>query len=147
MSVKVRRFRSGGWEVDITFRLPNGSRMRERSKAPVSSKSAAFRWGEDRERHLLVHGPSQPTKEVPTLREFAPRFIDGHARANRQKPSGIAGKERVLRVHLLPAPGQPQTRRDQERGRAASEVQAAGEVPEDGQQHPVGLERAVEEGR
>jgi hypothetical protein len=33
------------------------------------------------------------------------RFIDGHARANRQKPSGIATKERVLRVHLVPALG------------------------------------------
>ena len=42
---------------------------------------------------------------MPTLRAFAPRFIDGHARANRQKPSGIAAKERILRVHLLPALG------------------------------------------
>ena len=31
--------------------------------------------------------------------------MDGHARANRQKPSGIATKERILRVHLLPALG------------------------------------------
>jgi integrase len=44
-------------------------------------------------------------KEVPTLRAFAPRFLNGHARANRQKPSGIASKEMVLRVHLLPALG------------------------------------------
>src|SRR5919106_115855 len=29
-------------------------------------------------------------------------FIDGHARANRQKPSGIAGEETVGRRHLLP---------------------------------------------
>jgi len=56
MSVKIRPYRHGGWEVDITVRLPNGSRRRERSKAPVSSKSAAVRWGEDRERHLLQHG-------------------------------------------------------------------------------------------
>ena len=35
MSVKVRPYRSGGWEVDITFRLPNGHKHRERSKAPV----------------------------------------------------------------------------------------------------------------
>ena len=106
MSVTVRRYRSGGWEVDITFRLPNGSRMRERSKAPVSSKSAAVRWGEDRERHLLDDtARPNPAKEVPSLREFAPRFIDGHARANRQKPSGIASKERILRVHLVPALG------------------------------------------
>jgi hypothetical protein len=80
MSVIVRPYRRGGWEVDITVRLPNGSRWRERSKAPVSSKSAAVRWGEDRERHVLQHGLPQPKKEVPTLEEFAPRFLDGHAR-------------------------------------------------------------------
>jgi integrase len=31
--------------------------------------------------------------------------MDGHARANRQKPSGIAAKETILRVHLIPALG------------------------------------------
>jgi hypothetical protein len=31
--------------------------------------------------------------------------VDGHARANRQKPSGIAAKEMILRVHLVPAFG------------------------------------------
>ena len=105
MSVTVRPYRRGGWEVDITFRLPNGTRHRERSKAPVSSKSAAQRWGEDRERHLVQHGLPQPKKEVPTLEEFAPRFMDGHARANRQKPSGIAAKESILSIHLIPLLG------------------------------------------
>lgn len=106
MSVRVRAYRTGGWEVDIAFRLPNGSRLRERSRAPVSSKSAAMRWGEDRERHLVLHGRPEPKKEVPTLEEFAPRFLDGHARANRQKPSGIVAKESILRVHLIPHLGQ-----------------------------------------
>jgi integrase len=69
------------------------------------SKSAAQRWGQDRERHLLQHGPAQPKKEVPTLEQFAPRFVDGYARANRQKPSGIAAKEMILRVYLVPAFG------------------------------------------
>ena len=105
MSVKVRPYRRGGWEVDVTVRLPNGSRRRERSKAPVSSKSAAQRWGEDRERHLLQHGPPQPLKEVPTLETFAPRFVDGHARANRHKPSGIAATESILKWHLIPTLG------------------------------------------
>jgi integrase len=105
MSVKVRPFRSGGWEVDITSRLPDGSRLRDRSKAPVASKSAAQRWGEDRERHLLRHGQAQPKREVPTLEEFAPRFVDGHARANRQKPSGIAAKESIIKTHLIPLVG------------------------------------------
>jgi integrase len=103
--VKVRPYRKGGWEVDITFRLPDGRKYRERSKAPVESKSGALRWGQDRERHLLQHGPPQPKKEVPTLEQFAPRFLDGYARANRQKPSGIASKETILRVHLIPALG------------------------------------------
>ena len=45
-------------------------------------------------------------KEVPTLETFAPRFINGHARANRQKPSGIASKESILNQHLIPFLGQ-----------------------------------------
>ncbi len=105
MSVKVRRYRRGGWEVDITVRLPDGTRKRERSKAPVSSRTAARRWGEERERHLLQHGAPHARKEVPTLNEFAPRFLDGYARANRQKPSGVAAKEMIIRVHLAPSLG------------------------------------------
>jgi integrase len=54
---------------------------------------------------VLRHGRPQAKKEVPTLEEFSPRFLDGHARANRQKPSGIAAKEVIVRVHLLPALG------------------------------------------
>ncbi len=106
MSVTVRQYRGGhGWEVDLRIRWPDGSTYRERNKAPVSSKSGAVRWGQDRERHLLQHGLPQPTKEVPRLRDFAPRFLDGHARANRQKPSSIAAKEMILRVHVVPALG------------------------------------------
>ncbi len=39
------------------------------------------------------------------MKEFAPRFLDGYAKANRQKPSGIAAKEVILRVHLIQALG------------------------------------------
>jgi len=31
--------------------------------------------------------------------------LEGHAQANRQKPSGIAAKERILRVHIVPLLG------------------------------------------
>jgi integrase len=104
MSVNVRPYRNGGWMVDINTRLSNGSPYRER-RVVSHSKSAAQRWGQNRERHLLQHGPPQTKKEVPTLQEFAPRFVDGYARANRHKPSGIAAKEMILRVHLVPALG------------------------------------------
>ena len=32
-------------------------------------------------------------------------FLDGHGRANQQKPSGIAHNETVLNVHVIPALG------------------------------------------
>jgi integrase len=92
--------------VDVIYRLPDGRRARERRRVRVSSKSAALRWGAAHERHLLIHGPMLPAeKEVPTLREFAPRFVDRHARANRHKPSGIASTESIIRWHLVPALG------------------------------------------
>jgi integrase len=53
----------------------------------------------------LQHGPPTATKEVLTLEAFAPRFVDGHARANRHKPSGINSIESILKWHLIPALG------------------------------------------
>lgn len=105
MSVTVRHYRRGGWEVDILWRSPEGRRRRERKRVTVASKSAAQRWGDAREREIMVRGPASPRMGVPTLRAFWPRFLDGHARANRQKPSGIAAKETIARVHLLPLLG------------------------------------------
>lgn len=105
MSVTLRPYRSGGWEVDITLRLPDGSQHRERKRASHFSKSAAQRWAQDRERYLLQHGPPAPKMEVPTLETFAPRFVDGHARANRHKPSDIAATESILKWHLIPTLG------------------------------------------
>src|SRR3954464_5189150 len=105
MSVTLRPYRGGGWEVDITIRLPDGSQYRERKRASRFSKSAAQRWAEDRERYLLQHGPPAAHKEVPTLEAFAPRFVDGHARANRHKPSGINSIESILKWHLIPTLG------------------------------------------
>lgn len=107
MSVKVRPYRqgSGGWHVDVRFMLPNGRPFRQRTRMDTTSKSAALRWGQARERHLLLEGVPQRRKEVPTLEQFAGRFIENYARANQQKPSGIAAKETILKVHLMPWAG------------------------------------------
>jgi len=108
MSVNVRRYLDGGWEVDIRISLPDGTPLRERRKAPGSSRTAAQRWGEARERVLLIKGKPDRAKEVRppvTLKEFAHRFIEGHVKANQFKASGIDSKKCVLRVHLLPALG------------------------------------------
>ena len=110
MSITIRPYVNGGWEADIRILLPDGILVRERKKAPASSRSAAQRWADARERVLLVEGkPKRNNKEVqdrPTFTGFAPRFLDGYAKANRLKPSGIAEKETILRVHLVPALGE-----------------------------------------
>jgi integrase len=115
MTIKVREWKKGkrvGFEVDIRFTYPDGTPFRRRIKAPVESKSAAKRWGEAKERALLIR-PSpvslrrreEERKEVPTLNEFGPRYIDGYARANKHKASGVHSKERILALHLDPQLG------------------------------------------
>ncbi len=106
MSVKMRPYRRGGWEVDIRIQMDDGTEIRRRWKSPVPSKSGARRWGQARERELLANGPPRPSKEVPTLAHFAPRYMDGHVRANRLKPSTQAAQDSILRVHLIPTLGQ-----------------------------------------
>ena len=101
MSVKVRKFRRGGYEVDIIVRLPDGTRLRERKKTPCTSKSAAQRWGEERQAILLLHGKPR-RKEVPTLEAFAPRYMAEHVKANRHKPSTQSLKEHIIDFYLKP---------------------------------------------
>src|SRR3954462_4296230 len=107
MSVKIRPYRKGGWEVDIHVVTPDGKRsLRERRRAKMTARSVAMRWAEGRERvlfeRLLNPALDTPKKEVPTLQAFAPRFIEGHAIANRLKPSSIAAKRAILRLYLIP---------------------------------------------
>ncbi len=101
MSVKVRKFRRGGYEVDIIVRLPDGTRLRERKKTPCTAKSAAQRWGEERQAILLLHGKPR-RKEVPTLEAFAPRYMAEHVKANRHKPSTQSLKEHIIDFYLKP---------------------------------------------
>jgi len=91
--------------VDIRVRLPDGTELRERRRAPTSSRSAARRWGEARAHQLLLDGLRKKRKEVSTLSEFWSRFRDGHMVANRLKPSGIAAKETIAKRHLIPVFG------------------------------------------
>ena len=105
MSVKIRPYRRGGWEVDIRFDWPDGSAYRERRCSPVDGKSATTRWAQQREVELLRAGKISPLcaeikREVPTLKDFWPDFIAGHCKANRQKPSGIERKQCVFRNQL-----------------------------------------------
>jgi integrase len=114
MSFTIRPFRSGGWEIDIVLTLPNGEKIRERRKAPVDAKSAARRWGQERERHLLQHGrpprrgdkgKTETEATVPTFAEFVPRYLEDHVKANREKPSTQRTKRQACANYLTPAFG------------------------------------------
>jgi integrase len=72
----------------------------------VSGKSAAKDWGLQRELVLLQQGGRRPKnagpRQVATLEEFWPRFLEGYCRANRQKPSTIHEKGKVMDYYLRP---------------------------------------------
>ncbi|MFT3921037.1 MAG: site-specific integrase [Myxococcales bacterium] len=92
--------------MDIVVHLPDGKTLRERRKAPVTSKSGAQRWAEARERILLSEALApRKRKDVPTLAVFWPRFLEGHCKANRHKPSGVDSKESAYRNYLGPLLG------------------------------------------
>ncbi len=85
---------------------------RQRVKAPVESKSAAKRWAEARQAELLKApsptqraGEQQQHRVMPTLREFGPRYIENHARADQLKASTVDWIERTFRNHLYPVLG------------------------------------------
>jgi hypothetical protein len=77
MSVKVRKYKRGGWEVDIRTRLADGKFIRERVRSWVETKSGALRWGQQREAFLIQNGGAEVTepKKVPTLAEFESQFM------------------------------------------------------------------------
>ena len=146
MSVRIRPYVNGGWEADIRLLLPDGTAIRERKKTPRAGKSAALRWAEARERVLLVQGKpkpirSQEVQQKPTLKEFPPRWVDGYAKANRLKPSGIAAKKTVVSVHLITLLGRETDRRDHNGGRATAEGRSVPSSGEDGQQCINGNQR------
>jgi hypothetical protein len=72
MSVKVRPYRRGGWEINIRNEYPNREKYRVRKRVTLTSKSAAKRWAEALERELNANEPPI-TKE-----EQAPQITPQH---------------------------------------------------------------------
>lgn len=110
MTTYVRPYKNNPkkFEYDIKLRMPDGTMFRERKVSPVASKSGTERWAAAREREVILAGttPQAPKKKhVPTLAKFWKQFIDGHALANKQKPSGVESKEYHFRQYLEPVLG------------------------------------------
>jgi integrase len=90
--------------------LPNGKRIRERRKSPLTSKSATQRWAEQRERELfdqaMAPEPTPEKKHAPTVAVFAPRYMAHCEKALRQKASTLESKTCSQRKWILPVMGE-----------------------------------------
>jgi len=104
------------YEADITLRAPDGRKIRQRIKVPVSGKTNAERWARAREQELLAqllapspeHEPptdTEPRPPKPTLREFAGTFIQC-CKADRLSMNTLINYELHLRLHILPVLGE-----------------------------------------
>jgi integrase len=102
MTVRYRPER-GAWYVDVVVNHPDGTWERIRARSPVNRKRNA----EEHERQLieeaLAHrkNPQPPERRV---KEFAKEFLKTYAVAN-NKPSEVDTKDRILRLHIVPALG------------------------------------------
>lgn len=106
MSVRVRPWRGqpGKFQVDIIFRKPDGKRVRDQRVHEAKTQGMAQRWGEARESQLRAGTLAAKAEkhEVMTVDEFAPKFVEGHLKANLAKQSATDTVEGILRVHILP---------------------------------------------
>lgn len=103
MTVTIRE-RNGHVQVDIRFKWPDGTVYRERHRSPVTGKTASMRWGRAREAELLAQGKPKPKRagKVPTLADFAPRWVKDYAVADGHAAGGVEAKESILKHHIVP---------------------------------------------
>ncbi len=110
MTVFVRPWRGDTtgkkWEVDIKLRWADGTQARERKRSRCTSRSAAERWGEQREQVLIREHDvpvkeATPVKDVPVIATFWSRYID-HCEAEHQKASTLEHKQVLYKAHLAP---------------------------------------------
>lgn len=93
------------WIVDFYFRHPDGRRERIRETSPVNTRRGAESYERELREALLEGRRDRVEGEVPTLAAFWPAWIEGHAKANRQKATTIDSKESIYRNHLAPLLG------------------------------------------
>src|SRR5437870_4429147 len=106
MTIRIETPRNGSPRYDIITMGPTGQ-VRERRNFPaaLTSPSARNRWAQAREVHLTRNGPDVEEVEAPTLEAFGERWMKEYAKANGNKPSTLAAKETILRLHLVPVLG------------------------------------------
>lgn len=128
MSIRIASYKRGGFMVDIRARLTDGRKVRDRRVLDMS-RSSVQRWADERLAYLLTNGPGEPTQEVPTLREFWPRYVQNHMIANKLKPTTRKSAEGIYRNHFEPLFGD--VRLDKIRHEQVQELKASLKSHED----------------
>ena len=129
MSVTIRPYRGGGWEVDIRVVSPDGTRhKRERKHAPISSRIGCRTMGYGPGTRV-VRKASLPAKGSPTQGGAHLTRIRAAVRRRPRTGESTEAERDCIKDHdpsALPDPGvrSKTPRRDQERGRAAVESAA-----------------------
>src|SRR6266852_5416844 len=101
MSVRLRQWKNGkAWDVDVQFQQPDGRTVRVRKASPVNTRRGAEQYEREIRASLLAGNYGKEIKEVPTLAQFAERFLTYSETNN--KPSAVFAKRGLLQNHLLP---------------------------------------------
>lgn len=104
MSVRLRQWKKGeAWDVDVHFQHVDGRIERVRKASPVNTRRGAEQYEREVRAALLARPYGKEAKQVPTLAQFAERFLT-HSETN-NKPSAVFAKRGLLQNHLLPAFG------------------------------------------
>ena len=94
-----------GYEYHLKLTMPDGKPYQERKRSPARTRSDTCRFADQRVAHILRFGvPAKEftKKEIQTLDQFWPRYIEEHCEANRLKPSTIIQKKNAYRYYLQP---------------------------------------------
>src|SRR5260370_32388025 len=104
MSVRQRKWKRGeAWDGDIQFRHADRRVERIRNAWPVNSRRGAEQYERDIRQALLAGTYGKEVREVPTLGQFAGRFLTYSETNN--KPSAVFAKRGLLKNHLIPSFG------------------------------------------
>ncbi len=92
------------WRVDIRFKKPDGTKVRDQRVYEAPTEGMAHRWGQSRESQLragsLVLGK---TKAAPTFKDFVEKdWIDTYPKAAGNRHTTIKEKKSHLKSHLMP---------------------------------------------
>ena len=115
MSIKIRKFRTGGYEVDIHTWSAEGLPIRERVKSPADSKEATSRWAQKRAAHLaLDHGPGGCRCKAKSSEEgnenkrlwSTEKYLLAWCEQRKAEEVSMAGKEfQRFKDHVIPLLG------------------------------------------